>query len=504
MAISNNAEGFTTDPTTPTTSNTGGSSGTACSTVAQGTSSTIAATHASALFGTFGYEFSLVNNTSDGACRLMWSLSSSTRTVLSCYYRTSDVITAFEDIMGVRHPSGNMALLSVGSDGKIVPVNSASASQTAMKATNALAANTTYLIQMAVTKGTTTSNGTIEWAYWDATGATQLDTFSSSTQNTTTNNVAAVFVGRSTGRGMAHTAYYDEINGDTLSSGWITPGSVTAVAATGSGLAVAPTVSAEVGGNVSAVAATGSGLMLAPEVEGQVVVSGGGPMAATGAMIAPAITTGAVVTAVAATATALFPAPGVTGGAAVVAVAATGSGAMVAPVVSGSSASEVVAPAATGTGQMIAPTVTGVQVGDVAAVAATSSGSMPAPTVTGGAALTTVVMTATGAAVAPVVVGGVAGTAQAVTATATGQMLSPSVAAERWADVAAAPGLASALMLAPVVLGGAQVSPAAMACAGSLPSPVVAGHGPYNFQRVAKRTFTVSQGTRTYKVRRQR
>ena len=360
-------------------------------------------------------------------------------------------------------------------------------------------------------------------------GSTQDDSTLLTSQNTGASAYTDLRLGSKCSTGtQTLTQYIDSWSYDPAATGLPdgVGGSVTAVPATGSGQANAPTVSGSIAANVAAVAATATGIAVAPQVEGQVVVSGGGPMTATGSMLAPiaiggaqvaavtttgsgqanapAVTGGAQIAAVVASGAGSSPAPTVTGGAQVVATTASGAGLMPAPVVDGSSASEVLAVAAIGSGQMLAPTVTGVRVANVAAVAATSSGSMPAPTVTGGAALTTVVMTATGAAVAPVVVGGVAGTAQAVTATATGQMPSPSVAAERWADVAAAPGLATALMLAPVVLGGAQVSPPAMACAGSLPSPVVAGHGPYNFQRVAKRTFTVSQGTRTYKVRRQR
>lgn len=226
MAFSNNAEGFTTDPTTPTTSNTGGGSGTACSTVTQGTSSTIRATNAAAILGSWGYEFSLVNNTGDGACRLVWTLASSTRVVVGCYYKSSTTIGAVEDIMGIRNSSGNMVVLSVGSDGKIVPANAAGTYQTAMKASSAIAADSLYFIQLAVTKGTTTSNGTIEWKWCANDSNSDIDLFSSSAQNAGTTDAAVAWVGRSTGRGVAHTVKYDEISGSALSSGWITPPSL--------------------------------------------------------------------------------------------------------------------------------------------------------------------------------------------------------------------------------------------------------------------------------------
>jgi len=230
MPISNNAEGFSTSPTTPTTGNTGGGSGDAASAVTQGAASTIRATNASALFGAFGYEFALVDSGSDGACRITWALSSASRVVLSCYYMSSSVGGAIEDVMGIRHASGNMAILSIGTDGKLIPVNSAGSYQSGMRATNALTPDVMYRIELAVTKGTTSSNGVIEYAYFVGNSATPVETYSSNSQNTGTADVAQLWVGRSTGRTIAHTCYYDEIRGNTLASGWHDPIPIAATA----------------------------------------------------------------------------------------------------------------------------------------------------------------------------------------------------------------------------------------------------------------------------------
>jgi hypothetical protein len=118
-------------------------------------------------------------------------------------------------------------------------------------------------------------------------------------------------------------------------------GSVTAVVATGSGVARVPAVAGSATGSVTAVKATGAGVMEAPAVQVTTTVSGGGAMAGSGLMPAPTVTASGSVTASA--------------------VKAAGTGAMVAPTASGSSAvnGSVAAAKATGTGTARSP---GVQV----------------------------------------------------------------------------------------------------------------------------------------------
>lgn len=90
--------------------------------------------------------------------------------------------------------------------------------------------------------------------------------------------------------------------------------SVTAVAATVTATAIAPVVSGSGAANVAAVTMTATAAAVIPEVSGETVVSGGGAMAATMAMVAPSFSGSASVQAVRATANAQMVAPGVTGG----------------------------------------------------------------------------------------------------------------------------------------------------------------------------------------------
>lgn len=113
------------------------------------------------------------------------------------------------------------------------------------------------------------------------------------------------------------------------------PGQVAAVTATGSGLFHAPVVTGSSNGSVTAVRAQGSGLLEAPGVSGSMVLSGGSPAAGSGLMRAPAVSANgnATVSAVAATGSGMGRSPVVP--ASIAAIVASGQGLLPAPVVSG-------------------------------------------------------------------------------------------------------------------------------------------------------------------------
>lgn len=218
-SISNTFEGLG-DGVTPTNANTGGASGTATSTVSIGSASTIVGSAAAAIFGARGCRMAWAGNTGDGATRLMWPIAEAGRVVLAAYVRIAATPTQAEDIMGIRHSSGNMAILVVGSNGKLLVNNAAGTGISASAAPDVLAPGT-YLIQMSATKGTSTSNGTIGFGIWPQNSATPIHTWESSAVNAGTANVSHVFLGRSTGRAEARTVDYDEMRAETLASGWL-------------------------------------------------------------------------------------------------------------------------------------------------------------------------------------------------------------------------------------------------------------------------------------------
>lgn len=233
-AYINTAEGGT-DGVTVTTANSGGGSGDAWDTVAISTGGALTFSNFAPAHGSRGYAFGLPADGTSGAHRLLKNAVEAGRFVVSVYFQYDLAITATEDVCGVRHSAGNMAILVVGSDGKLIVQNAAGSGISASRMTTALAADKRYRVDFAVTKGTTTANGRFEYSVWDvvASDATAVFSYDSgATQNTGTADVAAYFVGRSTGRTQANTLYADTIRGSSLASGFHAAYVVTNVAPT--------------------------------------------------------------------------------------------------------------------------------------------------------------------------------------------------------------------------------------------------------------------------------
>lgn len=242
-------------------------------------------------------------------------------------------------------------------------------------------------------------------------------------------------------------------------------GTVTAVPATGSGTAVAPSVSGVVNAAVAAVTAVATALAPAPVVSGETVISGGGPATGTGQAYPPtvSVTGGANVAAVAATSTGLAVAPSLSASSTVTGAAATASATALPPAATGTVSATIQAVVATGTGTAVAPAVTSTSNATVAAVAATGTGAANTPTVSaGGSALVgATAATATGAAVPPAV--SASSTATAVRAQATAAAVAPSVSAGNAANVTAVKATATAAAVAPAVTGTVNATLTAVA-----------------------------------------
>lgn len=223
--------------TAPSVANSGGASGDAISSIAVSSGDSILAQSSAALHASRGVEMSLIAGGA-GATRLVWACGSTSRQVVSMYYRIDTVPTAVEDIAGARHSSGNMGILVIAADGKLQMLDSAGAAISGSKAPAALPANAWVRIELAVLNGTTTANGTLGYSYYIGESSIPQYTWESSTVNTTTNQQSHFFIGRSTGRGQAHTAQYDTIRWDNLSSGWMlpyAPGATTGITNTAEG-----------------------------------------------------------------------------------------------------------------------------------------------------------------------------------------------------------------------------------------------------------------------------
>lgn len=217
--ITNTAEGGV-DSVVPTTANTGGASGDAASLVAVGANNTLIFSSAYPAHGSMGYQFDY--GTTDGGS-LRWNISEQNRLVHSFYVRISSVPTTQEYLGALRSSSGNMCIACIGSDGRFIMQNAVGTNITASRATNTFPEDQFIRVEIAVTKGSTTGNGTIEYAYYSNNATNPLASWSSSAQNTGTAAISQVVVGRNTGANESRTVWYDTIRAQTLASGWIGP-----------------------------------------------------------------------------------------------------------------------------------------------------------------------------------------------------------------------------------------------------------------------------------------
>jgi hypothetical protein len=184
MAVSgqNTAEGITLD-TVPTSGNSGGASGTALSSISVGAGSSILVTAAAAIHGTRGYAFTLAGSGTDGSTRILWPMAETGRLVFSFYVNVAVAITAFEDLGGIRHATGNMCLISVGSDGKLIMSDSNGTAVAASRAPNVFPTGIVR-IDIACAPGSTTSNGVMGYAYYLGATNTPVYSWESTAMNT--------------------------------------------------------------------------------------------------------------------------------------------------------------------------------------------------------------------------------------------------------------------------------------------------------------------------------
>jgi hypothetical protein len=211
----NTAEGIAlgTNLTSSDAGLTGGASGMAANGISIGAASSITVSDFNVVHGSRGYAFSLGASGSgdSGATRILWNFTRSDRAVLSFYIGTiADPITAVEDLGGFRNSTGNMAYLRVGTDGKAF-LTDITGTITGSKSTNVIPVDTQIRFDIAVRKGTTTTDGLLGYAYYLNDSSTPTFQWEESTHNTGTTDVAQVFIGRTTALTQAHHNYYDTV-----------------------------------------------------------------------------------------------------------------------------------------------------------------------------------------------------------------------------------------------------------------------------------------------------
>lgn len=259
--ISNCAEGGT-DGTTPTSGNSGGLSGTALDSQTIGSGCTLTFAYAAAYAGALGYRYTLPSGNVSDWQRLP-GLNAAGRVVLRFWFRLDSVPTQTEYLCSLRSASAQVCVMSIGTDGKLVMQNAAGAgitsgangSSASSRATNAISANTWYRVEISATKGTTTSNGSLEYAYYLGDSTTAEFSWTGTTNvNAGTANITSARLGRITSAAASEARTID-IDGAymvELASGWYgadpvaTPAGIASAEAFGSAvvsssLTVAPT-----------------------------------------------------------------------------------------------------------------------------------------------------------------------------------------------------------------------------------------------------------------------
>lgn len=119
--------------------------------------------------------------------------------------------------------SANMVSLAVNGTTGLVSLVSNSATVSGSNSTTVLAADTDYDLELAVTKGTTTSDGVCEYRIYAAGSSSALETRTFTGQNTETIDARAIRLGSGNVASAAQTWWCDNLQVQDLASGWIGP-----------------------------------------------------------------------------------------------------------------------------------------------------------------------------------------------------------------------------------------------------------------------------------------
>lgn len=218
--IANSLEGGT-NGTAISAANSGGTSGTAFSTTVLA-STTINYSNLVAHNSTLSAQFAYAGSSSAGYIPWNFSPTATTTRVAHRVYWYSGATFTSQDIYAVRSSAAPVMKVGTEASGKLVILNTSNA--TIATATAALSANTWYRIEVAVTIGTTTSNGVIEMAYYLGDSLTPVQTFTTITNaNLGIVAMTLVRIGSGSTVASARTQYYDDLMVAELASGFIGP-----------------------------------------------------------------------------------------------------------------------------------------------------------------------------------------------------------------------------------------------------------------------------------------
>lgn len=220
--IANNFDGGTNN-TTLTAGNTGGSSGTAISSLTTSGSTTIQFSDSYSKSGTLSMRNSYALSQAGYANWAFAPATLTTRTAIRFYFLIpSGQPTSSWEVLHVWTTSGRVMALTIGSTSRLV-VRSASNTVLATAAAT-LTTDVWYRVEVGVAVGTTTSNGTIQVAYYVGDSGTPVETIWNSTAtNSGLSAIANFRVGMAGLASTARTMHYDDFAAQELASGFIGP-----------------------------------------------------------------------------------------------------------------------------------------------------------------------------------------------------------------------------------------------------------------------------------------
>lgn len=222
QSLFNTFEGGT-DNTDLSAANTAGSSGVPIASTAKNTGTTLQFSSAQAR-GAFSMRISFALSAAGYA---IWNWASTSRSAIRFYlYYENNFDTTTMEIMSFRAASANLAKLSITGSGSTRAIVIQNAAATVVAGPPyPLQPNSWYRIEAAITIGTTTSNGRIEFAYYDNDSLTPIYSYDSgATANTGTAAFASLRIGSTNGPAtQTLVTYYDDLAVQELASGFIGP-----------------------------------------------------------------------------------------------------------------------------------------------------------------------------------------------------------------------------------------------------------------------------------------
>lgn len=216
--LSNSAEGGT-NGTGVTTGNSGGTSGDAWTSVSLGTSTSATYDSTSPNHGSLAYNLAQSTNTGSGAL-LRWNVSSAAASTLRVrfYLNTAAFFSAAGIMCWVTDGTNATPLARIGMNTTGHFLVQQSTASTLFTGTTAIPTSTWIRVEMIVVAGTTSTNGTIKFAWYLGDSATAQETFSTTTTNTgTAGTFSTLSFGKPTGTWNT-TTYWDDFAADDASA----------------------------------------------------------------------------------------------------------------------------------------------------------------------------------------------------------------------------------------------------------------------------------------------